>query len=237
MDPFYDSQSLASWAADALAKQGIDELARWRMLEYWAQVELFRALERGQADGWRHLGDFEQPYFTHAPLSGSKTNYKWADLVCAKQGTPALERIAWVELKDLGRNPQTLANNARGVGQDLAALFEIDPEQTRLAWEHPPDDVVDQGRTSQWAEFAPGLSSASHIVAQVVLIDKEPLRLLGDEALLGAWSDSFRARVGAGFPKIARWDTDRFVIFATVLEPKRSRSCEPPNKPHAAGGG
>jgi len=36
----------------------------WRMLEYWLQVELYRAVENGAATTWRHLGEYEQPYFT-----------------------------------------------------------------------------------------------------------------------------------------------------------------------------
>jgi hypothetical protein len=53
------------------------------MLEYWFQVELYRAVQIGASSSWQHLGFFEQPYYTELPRTGSKTNTKWIDLVCA----------------------------------------------------------------------------------------------------------------------------------------------------------
>ena len=57
--------------------KGIDDIADWRMLEYWMQVELYRAIQSGTGGSWRHIGDYEHPYFTDHPKSGAKTNTKW----------------------------------------------------------------------------------------------------------------------------------------------------------------
>ena len=38
VDPFLNSDAVAKWAAEVLSERGIDEVAKWRMLEYWVQV-------------------------------------------------------------------------------------------------------------------------------------------------------------------------------------------------------
>jgi hypothetical protein len=76
LEPFSDSRVLADWVRDVLLRSRIDEIASWRMLEYWFQVELYRAIESAKAGAWRHLGRYEQPYYTNLPRSGSKTNTK-----------------------------------------------------------------------------------------------------------------------------------------------------------------
>jgi len=43
--PISSSAEIAEWAAEVLSARGIDEVATWRMLEYWLQVELYRAGE------------------------------------------------------------------------------------------------------------------------------------------------------------------------------------------------
>jgi hypothetical protein len=104
-DPFSSSKALSEWGSRILSKQGIDEIAHWRMIEYWMQVELFRAVESNHCGAWRHLGAFEQPYYTYIPRSGSKYNVKWIDLVFAEPKLNEPERIVWIELKDIGRSP------------------------------------------------------------------------------------------------------------------------------------
>ena len=74
MDTFSDSQALANWTASILRAGRIDEIASWRMVEYWFQVELYRAAQSGKAGGWQHIGNYEHPYHTDLPRSGSKTN-------------------------------------------------------------------------------------------------------------------------------------------------------------------
>ena len=119
VDPFESAECLAAWVAEVLTSRGIDEIADWRMLEYWFQVELYRAVSRGLAGDWDHLGDYEQPYFTRIPRS--KSNTKWIDLVFRSPREGPVERTLWIELKVLGRNANTLRTNAIGLGKDLAA--------------------------------------------------------------------------------------------------------------------
>ena len=69
IDPFDSSQDLACWAVSVLAAARVDGIADWRMLERWAQVELYRVLRTGGARRRAYLGDYEQPYNTDQPIS------------------------------------------------------------------------------------------------------------------------------------------------------------------------
>ena len=66
-DPFSSSKALSEWSSRILSAQGIDQIAHWRMIEYWIQVELFRAVESNHGGAWRHFGTFERPYYTISP--------------------------------------------------------------------------------------------------------------------------------------------------------------------------
>ena len=119
--PLQNSRALAAWAASVITAAGkIFEVAQWRMLEYWMQVELYRAVQSGYAGKWKHLGDHEQPYFTMLPRTGSKYNTKWVDLVFAEPSLKQPRQIVWIELKDIGRSQHRLQANASGLGQDLS---------------------------------------------------------------------------------------------------------------------
>ena len=76
-NPFANSENLSQWVASALKTRGLDDLYQWQMLEYWMQVELYRAIESSQAGNWRHFGNYEQPYHTNCPRSGSKNPIKY----------------------------------------------------------------------------------------------------------------------------------------------------------------
>ena len=107
------------------------------MLEYWMQVEIYHAVEKGQAGNWRHLGYYEQPYYTSTPLSGSKTNIKWVDLVFVSPNLEKPKRIIWIELKDLGRSTDRIISNAKVLGHDLAALYHLNTVETKRVWMTP----------------------------------------------------------------------------------------------------
>lgn len=92
------------------------------------------------------------------------------DLVLAEPSLEKPERIVWMELKDIGRSDHTLMINAKGLGQDLAALWSLRPVQTRDTWLNPPPHVVDRGRIPEWQRFAPLLTSAKYLISQVVIV-------------------------------------------------------------------
>lgn len=222
-DPFSSSKALSEWSSRILSKRGIDQIAHWRMIEYWMQVELFRAVESNHGGAWRHLGAFEQPYYTNIPRSGSKYNVKWIDLVFAEPKLNEPERIVWIELKDIGRSPHTLISNARGLGQDLSALYTIDPLKTKEIWLNPPEHVVDRGRTEEWGELSKGLVKARHLIAQIVLAPVSFMNDIGKNQLLENWLITFRNRTAhlAQEPSIhiESNNTKKFFVFALVLKP------------------
>jgi hypothetical protein len=121
------------------------------MLEYWMQVELYRAAETGNAGAWKYLGEYEQPYYTTIPRSGCKSNTKWVDMVLAEPLLQSPRRIAWIELKDVGRSKLTLAANLKGVGHDLAALYTLLPQKTKEIWLNPLPHAIDRGRLDEWS--------------------------------------------------------------------------------------
>ena len=218
-DPFESPKTLAKWAADVIMNAGIAEVSRWRMLEYWMQVELYRSVQNGTAGGWKHLGDHEQPYYTTLPRSGSKYNTKWVDLVLAEHSLRHPNRIVWAELKDIGRSEHRVRANASGLGQDLAALFKLDPQKTQDLWLHPPAHVIDIGRKPEWDRFAQGLVSANHTIAQIVLVPKLFTGEKHENVLIENWLKTFKFRTNSNIEaeQIAQADAGDFSIYATML--------------------
>lgn len=222
MNPFSDSRKLAEWAAENLSARGLDEVSDWRMLEYWFQVELFRLVQSRQASTWQHIGNYEQPYHTELPRSGSKTNTKWIDLVLAKPTPEAPESIVWVELKDLGRSASTVINNAKGLGHDLAALWALSPDKTKALWLSPQPHSIDHGRVDEWNRYGPHIDRAIHLIAQIVIGPKSIEGSTIPNQVMSAWSASFLQRTGniasTQPPCIKYKDTERFHVFGLVAE-------------------
>jgi hypothetical protein len=215
------SKETAEWACEILTKQGIDERADWRMLEYWFQVELFHAFQSESVQGWVHYGTYEHPYFTHAPLSGSKSNFKWVDLLCATPSVAAPRQLVWLELKDVGRNPDRVNANVWALGKDLIALYEIDPTETAKAWRNPPDWVKDAGRTEEWSTLADGLEKSKFSVGQIVLAEKNLLYQYGEDRFENRWKDSWHSSVDGHDVNIERSDTEKFAVFSIITMPRR----------------
>lgn len=235
--PFSSSKDLSEWSSRILNEQRVDQISNWRMIEYWMQVELYRAVESGDSGEWRHYGNFEQPYYTTIPRSGSRYNIKWIDLAFASPTLNEPEKIVWIELKDIGRSPHTLVYNARGLGQDLSALYTIDPIKTKEVWLNPPKHVLDKGRTDEWSELSKGFEKAQHLISQIVLV---PLFLLDtglEDQLRENWLMTFRNRITTLGEilqiDIQYEDTDKFRVFALVMKPlcekqQRGASFNPP---------
>lgn len=122
----FDAASLAAWGANALKPifEGQGHASRWRMLEYWWQVELYMR----PPEGAEVVGDFELPYRTAFAHRSPELGVKWSDLVYRRGNTNLV-----VELKDLGPNPLRVHKNAEGVGLDLAALLALNGDAT-LSW-------------------------------------------------------------------------------------------------------
>lgn len=223
MNPFSDSQVLANWAASTLGACRIDEVARWRMLEYWFQVELFRAVQSGKAGAWQHVGNFEHPYHTNHPRSGSKTNTKWIDLVFAEPGPEGPKKVVWCELKDIGRSQGTVENNAKNLGNDLAALWSIDPERTRDLWLNPQPHSMDRGRLEEWRRFGERIDGGEQLIAQIVLYHKSFCTELPLDRIVELWMASFAAKSKASTAidpySIASSETDAFVVLGLVGKP------------------
>ena len=223
IDPFSCSKALSEWSSQILMKQGVDEIYKWRMIEYWMQAELFRAVESNMAGAWRYFGAFEQPYYTAVPRSGSKYNVKWIDLVFAEPKLKKPERIVWIELKDIGRSAHTLISNARGLGQDLSALYMFDPSKTKEIWINPPEHVVDRGRTQEWKELCEGIKRANHLIAQIVLVPKNFMSETEQNQLIENWLATFRNRIAhvgqEPLVPIESDSTQQFAVFALVMKP------------------
>ena len=221
-DPFRNSSELAAWAAEVLLSRGIDEVAGWRMLEYWVNVELYRAAQEGKAGPWRHLGNYEQPYVTDHPRPGAKTPTKWIDLVLAEPILTAPERVVWMELKDLGRNVDTVRKNAKGLGLDLAALWRLRPVETQQTWLDPPKHAIDRGRLGEWNTLAPGLQQARHLISQIVIVPTPESALISPDELETIWLSSFavRAKVDHAnvIAEIGRAATQKFAVHALVRD-------------------
>jgi hypothetical protein len=231
-DPMSSSTEIAEWAANVLSARGIDEVATWRMLEYWLQIELYRAVEAGAAGAWRHLGAYEQPYFTNQPTSGSKTKTKWIDLVLAVPTLESPDRIVWIELKDVGRSAHTLVSNAKGLGSDLAALWSLRPLETQQTWLDPPSHAIDRGRLLEWNKYGPGLLNAKHLISQIVLVPKSAWQSISADEMENLWLGAFEQRTKvkraeAGIV-ISRAETKTFTIHALVHDlPKANHTSEP----------
>lgn len=220
VDPFQDSNSLANWAADTLRVRGVDEIAKWRMVEYWFQVELYRAVEAGQAGDWRYVGSYEHPYQTEFPRSGSKTKTKWIDLVLAAPDIRAPNRVVWIELKDLGRSESTALKNAKGLGHDLAALWACDPVATRELWLNPAPHSLDRGRADEWTALGPGINCSDQLLAQVVLSHKSLNRVAPPDKVSELWCSAFLSRCGSAADNtnfdIAQAETEMFTVLTLV---------------------
>ena len=105
-DPFQAPSTLAAWTAEVLRARGLDEVSRWRLLEYWFQVELYRTIQSGSAGPWRHLGTYEQPYRQSAIKT--KTGWKWADFVLVRDQDDGQRKDLWEEPKGRGRADRPL---------------------------------------------------------------------------------------------------------------------------------
>jgi len=220
MNPFLSSKSLSEWSAHNLKDRGIDEVADWRMLEYWFQVELFRLAKQGRAGSWHHIGNFEHPYHTDLPRSGSKTKTKWIDLVFAEPNPSQPNTIVWIELKDIGRSKNTVVSNAKGLGHDLAALWALSPTKTKDLWLNPQPHSIDRGRLEEWNKFGPYLDQAKQLIAQIVI---GPIALedhMSPEKIIDAWLESFLLRTGsnAPAPEVAVEKTEKFYVYGLVTE-------------------
>lgn len=220
-DLFLSPENLAGWSATILSKRGLDEIADWRMLEYWVQCELYRAIQTGQAGTRQHLGQYEQPYCTALPVLG-KYKWKWADLVVAEPNLKQAERIIWIELKDTGRSEERLRDNSRGLGRDAAALYALDSKETINGWRKSPEHVKDKGRREEWMELANVIEKSTHSAAQITIV---PLKLVEEheEIVQENWLWAFYNKVKQiGVTetniklKIARCNTEKFAIFATL---------------------
>ena len=223
MDPFADSQQLADWTTSTLVARHLDQIANWRMVEYWIQVELFRAIQSGGAPDWHHIGDFEHPYHTDLPKSGSKTNTKWIDLVFSNPNPQKPEKVVWCELKDLGRSRDTAKNNAKGLGNDLAALWALDPLKTMELWLNPPPHSMDRGRLQEWNRSGNGLAKARHLILQIALCHKSLCAEIAIETIKDLWMNTFALKTGASISadsySIATSETERFIVFCLVGKP------------------
>jgi hypothetical protein len=220
VDRLGTAASMAAWVAEVLTSRGIDEIADWRMLEYWFQVELYRAVSQGLAGDWDHLGDYEQPYFTKLPRAKSPT--KWIDLVFRSPREGPVQRTLWIELKDLGRNSNTLRTNAIGLGKDLAALRGIDRQKTLQQWRKPPPMAVDRGRLAAWMVQADAAAKGIWHVGQVAIVSKACLKLVPADEIEQLWVAEAHKRCkplelgepGVCVPAVARAETDKFVVLA-----------------------
>jgi hypothetical protein len=226
------SAEIAEWAAKVLSARGIDEVATWRMLEYWLQVELYRAMEDGIGGVWRHLGEYEQPYFTDRPNSGSKTKTKWIDLVFAVPPLNSPNSIIWIELKDIGRSAHRFVKNAKGLGDDLAALWSLRPIETQQMWLNPPSHAIDRGRLSEWKLYGPGLLNAKHLIAQIVLVHKSVRQLISADEMEHLWLSQFEQRTKSKRSEvgivISRAETKSFTIHALIHDlPRINHKMDP----------
>ena len=230
VDPITSSHALAEWTARVLSDRDIDDVAMWRMLEYWLQVELYRAVENGAAATWRHLGEYEQPYFTDFPRSGSKTNTKWVDLVLAEPSLDKPSRIVWIELKDMGRSAHTVLANAKGLGHDLASLWSLRPLETQQIWLDPPAHVIDRGRLQEWEKYAFGLLKARHFISQIVIVPNWAINNTSIDDIEKIWIGTFEQRTQSTNADIgidiSRAETRLFTVYAMIhdLPDQREKS-------------
>jgi hypothetical protein len=202
--------------------KGIDDIADWRMLEYWMQVELYRAIQSGTGGSWRHIGDYEHPYFTDHPKSGAKTNTKWIDLLLGEPEAASPNSVAWIELKDIGRSELTAPQNIRGLGDDFAALWTLRPKLTKEIWDEPPPHAIDRGRLKEWRKYGAGIVTKNQLISQIVLCHKSLTSQFTPELITNRWIQAFERRVKPNLPqepiKISYSHTDKFLVFALVSE-------------------
>lgn len=220
-----DLNRVLDWVTRVLEEQKVQEVASWRMIEYWFQVELFRSLRSSGLPGYDPVGEYEIPYATDfAPRTPSKRGVKWADLV-------ALDRehghSLWFELKDLGRAKSRWRFNAKSVGADLASLAMIRWAKTKSQLRAPGPMVKDAGRTDEWkraADLLDGVTNVSGVIIALV-----PEALASAEQAIRAITDSYRLslRNSSGFPE-PRFDSREYsgiTIVAGAVEPTTEEDC------------
>jgi len=134
---------------------------------------------------------------------------------------PSQHPIVWLELKDVGRNPDRLNDNAWALGKDLIALYEIDPTETAKAWRNPPDWVKDAGRTEEWSTLVSGLEASKFCVGQIVIAKKGLLHQYGEDRFVNRWKNFWHSVVSDHDVSLARSDTKRFAVFSIITMPKR----------------
>lgn len=228
IETFSNSQQLAKWSAEILKGAKIDGITDWTMLEYWFQVELWRAVKLGTAGEWKSMGGFEHPYYTHFKKGNAKINWKWIDLAFAEPNLEQPRRIVWLELKDLGRPGIRLIPNSQGVGRDLAALVGLDIEETLKGWGNPTDYIKDNNTKIELPKLANGIRSSKpkHYIGQIVIMPKNKLVSNKEDEIMMHWEKSFKNNTKNNIKiqemnikdKIARSDTDQFAVFALFLE-------------------
>ena len=202
-------------------RQGLDEIANWQMLEYWMQVELYRAIQSDRAGPWRHIGDYEHPYHTEMPLSRSKTKTKWIDLVLAEPSVETPESVVWIELKDIGRNAANTLKKVKDLGEDLAALWSLDPQITKTYWLKPHTSVVSKDRfDKEWSRYGHGLDCKKHLISQIVLCYRELSEKVSLNEIKNQWIQSFEKKTKSTLPaiplEIKYAETSKFHVYALV---------------------
>ncbi len=128
-------QKVGKWVKKTLEERGIEKVAKWDGLEYWAQVELYRSLTCGELKGFKGLGGGEVRYYTnYSYRSKDKAGVKGADLLAISEDD---KEALWFELKDLMRLRNRIMANCAGVGKDLMALAAFHAKKTFDALEKP----------------------------------------------------------------------------------------------------
>ena len=142
------------------------------------------------------------------------------DLVIAEPPLQSPSRIVWIELKDIGRSHHTLLANAKGLGNDFAALWSLRPLETQQTWLNPPDHAVDRGRLPEWDAYGPGILGAQHLIAQIVIVPKTAWQLISTADMESLWLGAFEQRTKSNAKNegvlIARRDTKVFSVYAVV---------------------
>jgi hypothetical protein len=110
--------------------------------------------------------------------------------------------------------------NARGLGNDLAALWSLRPIETQQMWLNPPPHVIDRGRLSEWNLYGPGLQNAKHLIAQIVLVHKSVRQLISADEMEHLWLSQFEQRTKSKRSEvgivISRAETNSFTIHALI---------------------
>ena len=218
--PFDSAAGLAAWAAEVLRARGIDAIYDWPMLECWARVELFRAARVGEAAPWKPSGGYEPPYVTRIPRARPETSR--TDLLFAKDLDRAPERVLWLELRDLGRDPGTVNTHAANLGEDLAVLWGIDKAATLKQWLHPPVSAVGLAKAEEWKRTAGETANAQWGFGQVVIVAKRRFESVPERHIAGLWLKAYEHRVETTTgicperPVVEWAETKEFLVSALI---------------------